>query len=243
MKNKGSFVVIEGPDGSGKSTQLGLLRRYLRSSSIAHRYLHFPRYSRKPFGELITMYLNGAFGELHQVSPYLASLLFAGDRKDADKDIREWINRGLIVIADRYFLSNLAYQRAKIKDPEQRQRFSEWLSYLEFRYNKIVKPSLYVYLDVPKWFVIKNLNSKRTGSDKGYLKDSEGKDIHERDRLFQERVIEEYQFLAKASKDIVVLKCYGVDGEILAPKEINNRIVSLLKTKGILQECKKRHSL
>lgn len=242
MQNKGSFIVIEGPDGSGKSTQVGLLRRYLKSQAIAHRYLHFPRYNRKPFGELITMYLNGAFGELHQVSPYLASLLFAGDRKDADRDIRQWINSGLIVIADRYFLSNLAYQRAKIKDPEQRQRFSEWLSYLEFRYNKVIKPSLYLYLDVPKGFVIKNLNTKRTGSDKDYLKSSNSKDIHESDRLFQERVIEEYQSLSKASKDIVAIKCYGVDGAILAPEEINNRIVSLLKKKGILKECKRHHS-
>ena len=88
------FVVIEGLDGSGKSTQLSLLGKYLENESIPHRYLHFPRLEEGVYGKLIARFLRGEMGSLEEVDPYLVALIFAGDRADAAPKIREWMAKG-----------------------------------------------------------------------------------------------------------------------------------------------------
>ena len=78
-----SFVVMEGLDGSGKSTQIHKMLEYFELRKIKHQYLHFPRTSAPVYGELIARFLRGEFGPLNSVHPYLVALLYAGDRMDA----------------------------------------------------------------------------------------------------------------------------------------------------------------
>ena len=122
-----SFVVIEGLDGSGKSTQLKLLKNYLESKGISYQYLHFPRVEEGIFGELVAKFLRGDLGKIGEVNPYLVGLIYAGDRNDAKNQLNSWNERGQLVIVDRYIYSNMAFQGAKIKDETERQKLWDWM--------------------------------------------------------------------------------------------------------------------
>jgi len=95
------FIVIEGLDGSGKSTQMRLLKDYLKKKSIAYKYLHFPRLEEGIYGKLVARFLRGEMGPIDQVDPYLVALIFAGDRREAASQIRKWLDKGYLVIVDR----------------------------------------------------------------------------------------------------------------------------------------------
>ena len=77
------FIVLEGLDGAGKSTQDRMLRQLLSERGVESEYVHFPRFDAPVYGELIARFLRGEFGGVNEVDPYLVALLFAGDRAAA----------------------------------------------------------------------------------------------------------------------------------------------------------------
>ena len=121
------LVVIEGLDGSGKSTQVKRLRSYLESRTDNLEYIHFPRYDSPVYGELIGKFLRGGFGSIDSVHPQLVALLYAEDRHGAAPQMRRTLDEGGIVLLDRYVYSNIAYQCAKIDDPQERGDDREYL--------------------------------------------------------------------------------------------------------------------
>ena len=96
------FIVLEGLDGAGKSTQIKRLRQLLADRGIESEYVHFPRFDSPVFGELIARFLRGELGSVESVDPYIVALLFAGDRADMAPQIRSWQSEGKVVIVDRY---------------------------------------------------------------------------------------------------------------------------------------------
>src|SRR3989344_40049 len=141
LPKKGHFVVIEGTDGSGKNTQVKLLRKKLQILGQQVQILEFPRYSGNPYGKIIGQYLRGEFGGLNDVNTYLISLAYAGDRSLAKPDIEHWLKQKQIIIADRYVPSNKAYMSARLHKA-QREQFIEWLDDLEYNINAIPREEL-----------------------------------------------------------------------------------------------------
>jgi dTMP kinase len=221
------FVVIEGLDGSGKSTQMKLLGKYLEAESVPYKYLHFPRLEKGVYGDLVARFLRGEMGPNSQVDPYLVALIFAGDRMDAASQIRSWIDEGYLVIVDRYVYSNIAFQCAKIEEPEERNRLRDWILEYEFGYNNLPRPDINLYLDVPFEFTRKQLNNVRDGDDRAYLKGE--RDIHEVNMEFQERVRQVYLSLQDHVEDLVLINCMDHTGNILAPGAISELIVQYIE--------------
>jgi dTMP kinase len=216
-----SFVVIEGLDGSGKSTQLKMLRSYLESIDLPYQYVHFPRISAPVYGDLVARFLRGELGEIDKVNPYLVALIYAGDRLDAKKMILQWLEQDILVIVDRYVYSNIAYQCAKFPAGKEREELKDWILNLEYGYNDLPKPDLSVYLDVPFMFTRENLTSNRTGEDREYLKGK--KDIHEEDLDFQARVREVY--LEQSGNDnFIRIECSTEEKGMKSPEEIFSMI-------------------
>lgn len=226
------FIVLEGLDGSGKSTQVKLVRNYFTNNNIDYEYLHFPKMEEGVFGELVAKFLRGEFGDISQVNPYLVGLIYAGDREHSKNAINEWLNSNKIVLVDRYVLSNIAFQTAKFDVQKEKQELTKWILNLEYEYFKIPKPDIEIFLDVPFGFTKKSLNNNRTGDDRDYLKGKE--DIHESSISFQESVRQEYLRLLEYSDSYFKIDCSNHDGDMLKPDFISNKIIELLIKQEIL---------
>ena len=220
------FIVLEGLDGAGKSTQIAKLRDMFLKKGIESEYLHFPRFDAPVYGELIARFLRGDLGSVESVNPYLVALLYAGDRADAAVTIREWLSEGKVVIVDRYVYSNIGYQCAKIVDAKERATLREWILHTEYEEFNIPKPDLSLFLDVPFAFTERKLTEVREGDDREYLKG--GKDIHEASLDLQRRVREVYLESAVASDDLKVVDCSTTEGAMASPEVIFERITALL---------------
>jgi dTMP kinase len=198
-----ALLVIEGLDGAGKSTQVGLVQNYLNNKGLKYEYLHFPRIDSPVYGDLIARFLRGELGDINNVNPYLVALIYAGDRADAKLMLDKWLNQGSTVILDRYVYSNIAYQCAKIKDIQQKDTLKSWILETEFGYFKLPKPDMNIFLDVPINFTKRKLTEARSGSDRSYLNGQ--RDIHEDDLDFQSRVRDVYLKVRIASNGLIAV--------------------------------------
>ena len=220
------FIVLEGLDGAGKSTQIKKLREMFAERGIESEYVHFPRFDAPIYGELIARFLRGELGGVDQVDPYVVALLYAGDRADMAPQIRKWQEEGKVVIVDRYVYSNIGYQCAKIADKEARLRLNDWILHLEYEVNKIPRPDVSLFLDVPFAFTEKRLTEQREGDDRSYLNGAS--DIHEQSLLLQQRVREVYIESSERDSELVVVDCSNAEGGMALPEEIFQRIEKLI---------------
>ena len=218
------FIVLEGLDGAGKSTQIKLLQAMFETRGFACAYLHFPRFDAPVYGELIARFLRGEFGSAAEVDPYVVALLYAGDRADAAAQLRAWLAEGKVVILDRYLYSNIAYQCAKLPAGEERDRLKRWIMKLEYDYHDIPKPDLSLFLDVPFAFTERKLTAQRAGDDRTYLRGAE--DIHEASLSLQQRVREVYLDIARSDARLQVVDCRNAAGGMETPEGIFDRIRS-----------------
>lgn len=221
------FIVIEGLDGAGKSTQVAKVQQWLTDQGKQWEYLHFPRFTAPYWGELVARFLRGELGALDEVDPYIVAMLYAGDRKDAADMIRSWINEGKVVLVDRYVLSNIAYQCAKTKTESANGELKQWILGLEYDYNQIPRPDITLFLDVPFRFTAKKLTEQRQGDDRQYLKGKS--DIHEASLDLQEDVRKQY--LAHKETTYHIIECAdATSGEMLPIHTISDRIIDAIKT-------------
>jgi len=148
MTKRGAFICIEGIDASGKTTQARRLVRNLRRKGFDAVYTIEP--SSGNAGRLIRRYV---LDRKRRVPIAVEALLFAADRVEhVETEIKPALEKGKIVVCDRYIYSTLAYQGAAGLD-------LEWIEQI----NKLaLKPNLALLIDVPIDVVVKRLRRKRT---------------------------------------------------------------------------------
>ena len=170
----GKLIVIEGTDGSGKSTQFRLLTERVAAEGHAFQKLVFPQY-QEDSSALIRMYLRGEFGtNPSDVSSYAASTFFAVDRYASYKKVwGQWYEQGGLVLSDRYTTSNAVHQASK-EPAEKQAEFLKWLYELEYDRLGLPRPDLVIYLDVPTDFTEKMMRGREAAT-------STSADIHEQD--------------------------------------------------------------
>lgn len=173
--SKGVFIVIEGTDGSGKETQTSLLVDALQGRGYEVALFDFPQYS-KPSSYFVQQYLNGHYGDLDSAGPYTASLFFALDRYDAIKDIKQALEDGKVVIANRYTGSNMAHQGTKFKNQKERQGYFIWLDNLEYGILGVPRPNMNFVLRMPAEMAQQLVDKK---SSRSYT--DKKRDLHEAD--------------------------------------------------------------
>lgn len=220
------FIVLEGLDGAGKSTQIALLRDMFRSIGVESEYMHFPRFDAPIYGDLIARFLRGDLGTVEGVNPYLVALLYAGDRAECAQKIRGWLAEGKVVIADRYVYSNVGYQCAKIADKAEREALRDWIFSTEYEQFSIPRPDVSLFLDVPFSFTERKLTEQRSGDDRDYLQG--GRDIHEASLELQRSVREVYLDSAQSRDDLIVVDCADDGGMMASADAIFERIMEHL---------------
>ena len=225
MKSK--FIVIEGLDGCGKSTQIKLLSERLEAQGLKYKFIHFPLLDKGVYGKMIAEFLRGEYGALNQVHPKLVALLYANDRKENAHIIRQWLEEGYYVIADRYVFSNIVFQCAKLEDEVSKRNLKEWILHFEFVENELPVPARSFFLDMPFEFIRKSLTQTRSGGDRDYLCGKQ--DIHEASLQFQENVYAEYKRLVAERNDFIAIDCAAADGVPKSPEDINRCIFELME--------------
>ena len=216
------LIVLEGLDGAGKSTQVRMLRQWLAERGVESEYVHFPRFDAPVYGELIARFLRGEFGGVETVNPYLVALIYAGDRADAAPQLREWLAAGRAVVLDRYVYSNVGYQCAKLPAGPERDRLARWIVELEFGYNRLPRPDVSLFLDVPFAFTERKLAEAREGDDRTYLQGA--RDIHEDSLALQQQVREVYLAAAHEDPSLRVIDCGTPERTMAPPETIFERI-------------------
>jgi len=182
QQKKGKLIVIEGTDGSGKATQVDIVRKKLERKGILLDTFSFPRYYSE-WGEEIKRYLDGYFGDPTQLDPKLSSPFYAKDRAKVRRPIIDSLNSGRLVLCDRYTGSNLAHQGAKLA-PEKRPDFFKWVENYEYKDLRIPKPDLTICLNIPTEEITKAMQNRK-------------KDGHEANKEYQKKVVETYLELSE----------------------------------------------
>lgn len=219
----GKLFVIDGTDGSGKQTQFDKLQERLKKDGIDFRVVSFPNYE-SPSSGLVKMYLSGEFGEnAKDVSPYIASTFYAGDRYATYiTEYKDYYEKGGIILADRYTTANMVHQAGKIQDKEEREKFLNWLWDFEFNLYRLPIPTEVFFLNMPvekSLELIKDRENKFTHTEK--------KDIHERDK---NHLIDAYNAACYVSKKYnwYEIKCVNED-KIRTIEDIHEEIYNEIK--------------
>lgn len=208
-KPKGVLLVIEGTDGSGKSTQAGLLKDRLEAEGYTVASYDFPRFDQ-PAGYFAKQYAKDNYGPQSNIGPYTGSLFYALDRYDAAQDIKDALDAGNIVVVNRYTGSNMAQQGMKFNNAEERRGFFIWLDNLEFMLLDLPRPDISFTLRVPAEI------AKRLASEKCEVRKAELDEL--------QKSVEVYDDLCRLfPKDYKQIDCVR-GGELMTMENVHSLI-------------------
>ncbi len=216
--------MIDGTDGSGKTTQFALLAKRLKREGRPPATFDFPQYD-KPSSYFVREYLNGRYGTLKEVGPYRASIFYAVDRFDVGPRIKKWLKDGKTVISNRYVSANMGHQGSKIKSPAGRRKFFKWLEEFEYGVMGIPKPDLTLVLHVPAPVAQKLVDKKKS---RAYV-NGKKRDLHEADLEHLKRAETTYlEMVRMFPRDFRLVECMK-SGKLLSPREVHERVWNVVK--------------
>lgn len=149
--NRGRFIVFEGIDGSGKSTQISLLKKQIDQHAIPCAETREP--SDGPIGTLLRQYLSGRItGDESTIAA-----LFAADRLDHLNNpvngVCQKLEDGITILSDRYLLSNYAYQSVCVS--------LDWIMKINSLAAGTLKPDCHIFIDVDPDTALERLSKGR----------------------------------------------------------------------------------
>ncbi len=223
VPKRGRLIVFEGPDGSGKQTQsTRFFKEVIKKGHDAKMY-DFPQYGQNIFANTVEAYLRGEFGNPTRVSPYLASLAYAGDRWAISDVMRQDLREGKLLVLNRYVSANMGHQGAKFEDPRERADFVEWCRAVEYSDQgfRIPKPDLTIHLDVDIGASQKLITAR--AAEKGKERDG-----HERNVEYLARVAETFREIAAGDPTWRTVDCMNRrdkrKGTLLKPEVIAKKV-------------------
>ncbi len=223
---KGKLIVIDGIDGSGKSTQINLLIRHLRKEGRRVKLIDFPEYYSNFFGKFIGHCLSEQYYNFVKVHPKIASVIYAADRFESKNKIEKWLKEGNIVIANRYASANQIHQGGKISNTKKREAFISWLADMEYGVFKIPKPDVVFYLNLPMTVVFRLIKERNKKSVRNYL--GSKKDLVEKDKNYMENSHKSALWLSKTQKNWIKIECMQ-GGELNTIENIHQEIYEKVK--------------
>jgi dTMP kinase len=222
MAKKGKFIVIEGTDGSGKTTQTELLANRLKKEKLPIATTDFPQYDNFS-GAFVAKYLRGEYGTAEEVGPYRGSIFYAVDRYDKSFDIKRWLKEGKIIVSNRYVSANMGHQTGKIKGKKNQDAYLKWLDKLEYEIFDIPRPDITILLYMPPEVGQRLVDQKKART----YTNGKKRDIHEDDLEHLKKASEAYVYVAKKYK-WTVINC-AKKGQPLSREEIHEKIFEKVK--------------
>jgi len=217
MSKRGIFIVIDGSDGAGKSTQYAKLCERIKDEGIELETIKFPQY-KQPSAYFIEQYLQWHYGQADDVPAKRTSVLFAVDRFAAAQHIRERLEQGVAVIADRYVVANMGLQGAKMDNPDERHEFFRWLDEFEYTIMGIPRPDINIVLSVSVEQTARNMTKRTAESD-------HPSDVHEANPDFLRRSVEVYHEICELFPDQYHrIDCMQDETSMLPVDVIHNQI-------------------
>jgi dTMP kinase len=211
MKPRGILIAMEGIDGSGKRTQVELLDKALTKRGHSVYSTGFPQYDSW-FGKMVGQFLDGQLGPLDSVDPHFTALLYAGDRLEAKPRMEAELDRGRVILADRYIGSNLAHQTARAP-AGKRVEFLRWIEHLEYSIYGLPRESLVLYLRVPP-IEAQSLVTRKSARSYTAAK----KDLLEASLRHLEDAAEMYDSLSRRAS-WATIQCFDTTRHVVRPLE------------------------
>lgn len=212
------LIVIDGLDGSGKTTQFDIIKGKL-SERHNVKAISFPDYEQ-PSSSLVKMYLNGEISpSADGVNAYAASSFYAVDRYASYKMF--WENsykNGDLIFASRYVSSNAIHQMVKLPE-EQWDAYLEWLNDYEYGKLGLPEPNIVIFLDMPVEISQRLMTERYSG-------DESRKDIHEMNVDYL-RACRRSALYAAEKLDWKVVEC-SRNGIPLAVDEISGKLLEII---------------
>lgn len=214
------LIVIDGLDGSGKTTQFDIIKEKL-SERYSVKAISFPDYEQ-PSSSLVKMYLNGDISQnADGVNAYAASSFYAVDRYASYKMFwEENYKSGDLIFASRYVSSNAIHQMVKLPE-NQWDAYLEWLDDYEYCKLGLPKPDLVIFLDMPVEISQKLMTERYNG-------DESRKDIHEMNVEYL-KACRKSALYAAEKLGWKVVEC-SKDGAPVAIDDISRKLLELINS-------------
>jgi len=219
-KHHGLLIVNEGPDGSGKEVQTGLLCTRLQAAGFTVRRFDFPTYGKDPVADGIRFLLRYAKDEWNALPWKSKALLFAANHQRFASEIAGACETKGVVVCNRFVPSNQAHMAGyAVDDAEWKRRFT-WIAKLEYEMLSIPRPDIVLLHTVSEEVRAELLKAREQG----------GLDAHEENAEYLSRVSHAYHLLSQLNPDAWRHVPADVDGRLQSPQKVHERVWTALTT-------------